>query len=452
MREKIFEEYSVPKAIFTLATPTILGMLITVAYNMADTYFIGQTGDANKVAAVSLCLPVFIFFMAIGNLFGTGGGTYISRLLGLKKYEKVRNVSSFCLYGSLISGVICVGLTLVFIKPILVLCGASANTYLFAKDYLFWIGLGAPIIIVQHSLGQIIRAEGASKFAMMGMVTGTVLNIILDPLMITVLGWGCGGAAIATVIGNSSTIIYYLWYLKNKETVLSLSLSDFRSDRETVAPVFKIGIPTSINSMLFSAANIFLNNYAASYGDKYVAAVGVSHRIAQVPRLLIIGLSQGTQPFIGYNYAAKKIKRMNDAIKYSGLFGMIFGAIAFLTIFLSAGTFVKFFINDAEVIQIGTIFTKISILTLPVVVFLFLFMHSLQAFGKAIPSFILVILRDGVAFIPAIMIFNNLMGVNGIVLAQPFADFLAIIAGALLYWAVVSRMKKQSSAHDLHAK
>lgn len=449
MREKVFEEYSVPKAIFSLATPTIFGMLVTVAYNMADTYFIGQTGDANKVAAIALCLPVFIFFMAIGNLFGTGGGTYISRLLGQKNLEKVRNVSSFSLYGSLISGVICIGLTIVFLKPILILCGTSINTYEFARDYLFWIGLGAPTIIIQHSMGQIIRAEGASKFAMMGMIIGTVVNIILDPLMITTLGWGCAGAAIATIIGNLSTIIYYVWYLKNKETVLSLSLSDFKADRDIVGSVLKIGVPTSINSLLFGVANIFLNNFAASYGDKYVAAIGVSHRIAQVPRLIIIGLSQGTQPFIGYNYAAKKIKRMNDAIKYSGLFGMIFGSIAFTAIYISAGALVKFFINDAEVIRIGAAFTKISIITLPVAIFLFLFMHSLQAFGKALPSFILVILRDGVAFIPAIIILNKLIGVNGIVLAQPIADFLAIIVGAVLYWAVIRRIKRKDKMIDL---
>ncbi len=439
MREKIFEEYSVRKAVLTLAAPTILGMLVTVIYNLADTYFIGMTDNADMVAAVSLSLPLFFLLMSFGNLFGVGGATYISRLLGLKEYEKIKHVSTFCFYGMISLGVFFSAVSLLFLHNILNLLGTSPNTYLYAKQYVFWITAGAPFVILQHSLAQIIRSEGASKEAMIGMVLGTILNIILDPIMIITLGWGPAGAAIATVIGNISSVVYYIIYLKKANTHLSISLKDFKVDSATVAPVLKIGFPSMLNTTLIGFANILLYNFAASYGDVNVAAIGITSRIIQVPRLIIIGLSLGTQPFVGYNYAAKNFKRMNNAIKLAGIVGIIFGSVSTLVIYFNSSAMIRFFINDAGVIEAGSAFLKVYAKPLPIIVLLFIFLHSIQAFGKAIPALILAICRDGLIFLPVIYLLDSLMGMSGVIWAMPIADLSTLVLAALLYLRIYNK-------------
>ena len=385
MREKIFEEYPVRKAVLTLAVPTILGVLITVLYNLADTYFIGMTDNADMVAAVSLSMPLFFILMSFGNLFGVGGATYISRLLGLKEHDKIKHVSSFCFYGMISIGVFFAAVTLLFLHNILNLLGTSPNTYLYAKQYIVWITASAPLVILQHSLAQIIRSEGASKEAMIGMAFGTIINIILDPFMIITLGWGTAGAAIATVIGNFSSVVFYILYLKKANTRLSISLKDFKADSETVAPVLKIGFPSMLNTTLIGIANILLYNYAAAYGDVNVAAIGITSRIVQFPRLIIMGLSSGAQPFVGYNYSAKNFKRMSSAIKFAIMLGIIFGSVNALVIYFNSSALIRFFINDAGVIEAGSSFLKIYAVPLPIIALLFIFLHTIPSFWEGNP-------------------------------------------------------------------
>ncbi|MEZ4357513.1 MAG: MATE family efflux transporter [Eubacteriales bacterium] len=443
MREKIFEEYSIPKAIFTLAAPTILGMLVTVVYNMADTYFVGKTNDPNMVAAVALILPIYYVIMALGNIFGVGGGTLISRLLGLKEDEKVKNVSAFCFYGSLVTG-IAFAIILLTVKPlVLQILGTSQNTYDFADGYLTAFTLGVPAVMLQFTLGQIIRAEGAARQSMIGMIIGTVLNIILDPIMILNLGWGVAGAAVATVIGNISSVIYYIWFLYGKNTVLSIERKFFKASREIVSYVFKIGFSASLNTFLICVSNVILNNYAASYSDNIVAAVGISSRIAQVPKLLIIGLGQGIQPFVGYNYAAKNYSRMNGILKFSSVIGIVFGIVCYAFIFLTSGTLIRAFLDSKEVIDLGSAFLRAYISSLPVLVFLFIFMFSIQAFGKAIAATILSVCRDALAFIPLIIVLNTVFGYDGLAWAQPIADIVSCILAAILFFKIRQKDKNE---------
>ena len=304
----LFEKTSVPKAVALMAIPTIVTMLVVVIYNMADTFFIGQTGDAMQVAAVSLATPVFMVFMALGNLFGIGGSSAISRALGEKNEQRARHISAFCCYGSLGVGILMTLIFILFMDGILKMIGASPATIDYARQYLTFVAIGAPFVMFGTAYGNIVRGEGAAKESMIGNLIGTITNIILDPIMILWLGWGVSGAAVATVLGNVAACIFYLYYLLHKkETVLSIKPSDFQWKNRIASGVFSIGIPASLNNILMSCANILLNKVLISYGDTPVSAIGIAMKVNMIVILLQIGLCAGIQPPIGYNYGARNV-------------------------------------------------------------------------------------------------------------------------------------------------
>ena len=292
MDNKVFESYPVPKAVATLALPTVLSMLVTIFYNMADTFFVGQTGDPNQVAAVSLTTPVFMLLMAVGNIFGIGGCSYISRMLGEGETEKVKKISSFCFYGSIIAGVIMMIVFLGGMPVILKLIGCSPNTEEYARSYLTYIGLGSVFVVISMAFNNVVRGEGAAKISMIGMMIGTIVNIVLDPVMILGMNMGVAGAAIATIIGNICTVVFYLFFFAKMKTGLSISPKHFTAKERILSGVFAIGIPASINNILMSTANIILNNFLASYGDIPVAAMGVAMKANMLVILVQIGLGQ----------------------------------------------------------------------------------------------------------------------------------------------------------------
>lgn len=432
-RVEIFETLAIPKAVLNLALPTMMGMLVSVIYNLADTFFVGQLNDPFQVAAVTITMPIFLFLMAFGSIFGIGGGAYISRLLGMKDYEKVKRTSSFAFYASIIIGLVCTFLALIFMPALLKLSGASANTYGFAKSYLTVIAIGAPVIVLGFSLGQLIRAEGSSKDAMIGMMLGTVINIILDPILILWAGWGVQGAAIATVIANLISVLYYLRYFNRGSSGLSVSFSLFSFDWKIISEVFSIGIPASLNSLLMSSSTVVLNNFAASYNDNVVAALGVVSRINMLPIFLLIGLAQGVQPLLGYNYASGDLKRMKEAMKFTGILSAIIGSFFSLLFFLTGRKLVRLFIDDLNVIHLGEQFIKVIIISLPVLGVLMLITVTFQAIGAARPSLILSISRQGFIFLPVIIIGNYFFGVDGLVFAQPLADIGSVVLALFLF-------------------
>lgn len=427
INKEIFEEYSIPKAIKTLALPTILSMLINVIYNMADTFFVGQTGDKNQVAAITISMPVFLLLLSFSNIFAIGGGAYISRLLGEKNLEKIKKVSSFCLYFSILIGLICGSSLLFFMEFILSKLGTDEFTFNFAKSYLQIISIGAVFVCVQATLAGLIRAEGSAKISMIGMMLGTILNIILDPIMILILDLGVKGAAIATVIGNIASCIYYVAYFLLKKTTLSMSIKNFSLEKSIFKNVLSIGIPVSINTVLVSLSGIILNNFAKLYGNDVLAAIGIANRINTLAIMSFLGLSQGSQPFIGYNYAAKNYERMKEALKFTIKIAISIGTLLIILMLIFAENIVKAFINIPEVIEYGKFFT-ISIMSVaPVFGIQFIIMSTFQATGKSLPALFISISRQGLVFIPSIIIGNKLFGLNGVVFAQPFADFMSVI-------------------------
>lgn len=446
MRDELFEKAPIPKAVVSLALPTMIGMIVTVVYNMADTFFVGRLNDANQVAAVSITMPVFLLLMAIGNMFGVGGGSYISRLLGRKDKEKTKKVSAFCFYGAMVVGVICIVLALIFMPQICTLAGTSENTYGFAKDYLTVIAYGAPAVILSFSLGQIVRAEGAATQSLKGMMLGTILNIILDPILIIVLGYGVKGAAIATIFANVVSMLYYAFYIVKKSRVLSIAYKDFSLNRDIMKNIFTIGIPASLNNMLMSFAAIILNNFAMPYGENVVAALGVVSKASMLPAMLCVGLATGIQPLVAYNYSSGNLKRMKNIIKFAAVISTTIGCIGTAVLFIGSNGIIKGFINDPQVVELGSLFIKMSILGLSVVGIQMILINTFQAIGKAKPSLILSLCRQGLVYIPMLFLLNKFVGQNGLSLAQSVADIGSAALAATIFIII---MKKESNAQSL---
>lgn len=428
----LFEKAPVPKAVATMAVPTMISMLVVVIYNMADTFFIGQTKDPLQVAAVSLATPVFMIFMALGHLFGIGGSSAISRALGERRKDRAWHISSFCCYGSLGLGVMVAVISVLGMEQILHLIGASENTIGFARQYLTIISIGAPTIMFSTAFANILRGEGASRESMVGNLLGTIVNIILDPVMILGLGWGVSGAALATIIGNIAACFFYISYYVRGKSMLSIHVKDFRMGEGIAASVAAIGIPASLNNILMSFANIILNQALVGYGDTPVAAMGVALKSNMLVVLLQIGLCVGIQPLIGYNYGSGNKKRLMQVFKFTGVASVIMGMLLTLFMIIARKTMIQVFINDAEVVSYGIRMVVALQLSAPFIGILFLCINTIQGMGKALPSLVLTVCRQGLIFIPLIFILNAMLGLDGVIYAQPAADYLSILVGIMI--------------------
>ena len=307
----------VSKAVAKMAIPSVISSLVTVVYNMADTFFVGQTGDALQVAAVSLTNPIFILFMAFANMFGMGGSAAASMALGQKNEKRVRQVSAFATYASLIVGVLFAVILLVFTGPILSLFGADAQTYEYARGYTVYVAVGAPFIIWSAAASFVVRAEGASREAMIGSMIGTIANIVLDPIFISGFGMGAAGAAIATTIGNLMASAYYLWYFLRRSKVMSLRPKDFTCREGILKGVCSTGLPTAIFSAFMSVSTIVLNQILVAYGNDPVAAIGIVFKANMFITFLQMGLANGIQPLLGYSYGAGSMKRFQEVERFT---------------------------------------------------------------------------------------------------------------------------------------
>jgi len=441
--EELFQSMPIPKAVGKMALPTIISMLVVVIYNMADTFFVGQTGDANQVAAVSLSMPVFLLMMAFGNMFGMGGSSYISRSLGEGKKERVKNISAFCFYGAIVAGIIILFIFLIAMNFILSLIGTSENTIDFARQYLLFIALGAPFVVLSNAFGSIIRSEGAAKTSMIGMMIGTFANIILDPIMILSMNMGVTGAAIATVIGNILSVLYYIFYLSSKKTILSFNPKYFVI-KGVAKEVFAIGIPTTLSNILMSISNIIMNNFLSLYGDIAVAAMGVASKANMLVMMLQMGLAMGIQPLAGYCFGAGNIKRMKNIMYFAMFCNFMIGSILTVFYIFNAELIIKIFISDAGVIKNGIMMLKALMLAGPFIGVMFVFLFTFQAMGKAMSALILSLSRQGFVFIPILFLSNKLWGLNGIIFSQPIADIASLLMSLCMFSFVLKKLKKNN--------
>ena len=386
-------------------------------------------------------------------MFGVGGSTFLSRALGEKDYSKVRHISSFCFYGCIAAGLTGCVIFMLFATPILTASGASENTLGFASTYLRYIAWGAPAVVLSSAFSNLVRGEGAAKISMNGMMLGTIANIFLDPVFILsgfslgevripLLGMGVGGAAIATVLGNILTVSYYLAYILKGKSMLSLHLSDFMIRGGILTGITAIGIPASLNNILMSTSNIILNKFLASYGDIAIASMGIAMKANMLVVFVQLGLAMGSQPLIGYNYGSKNFARMKSVMKFTMISNVISGTVLMILYLLFTHQIIGIFISNREVISQGVPMLRALMLSVPVLGIMFVFEFTFQALGKAVPTLILSISRQGFVFIPMLFIGRAVAGLNGIIFAQPVADIIAVFISLDMFLRINKEFRK----------
>lgn len=428
----------VSKAVAKMAIPSVISSLVTVVYNMADTFFVGQTGDALQVAAVSLTNPIFILFMAFANMFGMGGSAAASMALGQKNEKRVRQVSAFVTYASLIVGVLFAVILLVFTGPILSLFGADAQTYEYARGYTVYVAVGAPFIIWSAAASFVVRAEGASREAMIGSMIGTIANIVLDPIFISGFGMGAAGAAIATTIGNLMASAYYLWYFLRRSKVMSLRPKDFTCGEGILKGVCSTGLPTAIFSALMSVSTIVLNQILVAYGNDPVAAIGIVFKANMFITFLQMGLANGIQPLLGYSYGAGSMKRFQEVERFTKKCCVIVGVAATVLFFVAREPIIRLFISDNDVVRYGVEMLVAYMVSGPFIGILFVNMNCMQSVEHALPATILSVMRQGVLLIPLLYLLESVAGLDGVIYGQAITDYIAVILSAVI-WSKIKR-------------
>lgn len=428
----------VSKAVAKMAIPSVISSLVTVVYNMADTFFVGQTGDALQVAAVSLTNPIFILFMAFANMFGMGGSAAASMALGQKNEKRVRQVSAFVTYASLIVGVLFAVILLVFTGPILSLFGADAQTYEYARGYTVYVAVGAPFIIWSVAASFVVRAEGASREAMIGNMIGTIANIVLDPIFISGFGMGAAGAAIATTIGNLMASAYYLWYFLRRSKVMSLRPKDFTCGEGILKGVCSTGLPTAIFSALMSVSTIVLNQILVAYGNDPVAAIGIVFKANMFITFLQMGLANGIQPLLGYSYGAGSMKRFQEVERFTKKCCVIVGVAATVLFFVAREPIIRLFISDNDVVRYGVEMLVAYMVSGPFIGILFVNMNCMQSVEHALPATILSVMRQGVLLIPLLYLLEAVAGLDGVIYGQAITDYIAVILSAVI-WSKIKR-------------
>lgn len=419
------KEEKVSTVVRKMAIPSVISSLVTVVYNMADTFFVGQTGDSLQVAAVSLTNPIFILFMAVANMLGMGGSAIASIALGRKDETRVKNVSSFVTYFSLFVGIVFAIILLLFDDQILTLFGANADTMEYAKGYTFYILWGAPFIIWSAAASFIVRAQGDSSEAMIGSMIGTIANIILDPIYVSVFHQGAAGAAIATTIGNVLASLYYLWYFLKKSKVMSISPKYYTNS--VLPSICNSGLPMALFSSLMSVSTIIMNLILVQYGNSAVAAIGIVFKANMFVSFLQMGLANGVQPILGYCFGSGEQKRFRDVESFTKKCCLICGVLLSAVYILFRAQIIQIFINDAEVIAYGIPMLVGYTISGPVIGLLFMNMNVIQTLNHPMPATLLSLFRQGILLIPLLYILNALFGFTGVILAQSITDILTIL-------------------------
>ena len=433
MENDIFEKSPVPKAYFTMALPVVFSMVISLVYNMVDTYFIAGTGNTDLVAGVSLGAPVFTLMIALGDIFGLGGSSVISRMFGQKHDDDAKRMSVFCFYGAIICGIIVIAIMMLFRPQILGILGADASTYKYASQYYTGIVLGAPFIILTFTPSNQLRTEGLANQSMIGSVIGAVVNIILDPIFISVLGLGAAGAAIASVIGYILSDIYFTWILLKRSKKLSVNPKGFYITKEELKPIFAIGIPASITNLMQSLGIMMTNRFLLPYGNEKVAAMGIVMKVNMIAVLVLVGFAFGGQPLIGYNYGAENKKRLKEILSFCYKFECGLAAILAVILSVAAKPLIQIFMDKPEIVSTGIGMLRFQQLGMIFVAAVLITTCTFQSAGKASGAFWLSVSRQGLIFAIVIFIASKTIGYTGVIAAQPISDFLTAVLAVILF-------------------
>lgn len=446
----LFETTSIPVAVAKLGIPTIIGSIVSVLYNLADTYFVGAINDPIESAAVTLGAPLILAFNAVTNLFGVGCSSYMSRALGKKDIDSFKKTSSFGFYCALFLSVLYSVISFVLRPQILQLVGSDASTNSATAAYIFWtIGIGAAPSILHVVLANMIRSEGESLHASIGTMLGCLLNVALDPIFI--MPWGLGmkasGAGCATCISNTVSCLYFFIFLivKRGKTYVSINPKLFGFDKTIVKEVFSVGIPASIQNLLNVTGMTILNNFAAAFGTDAVAAIGITHKIYMVPMYFSMGLGQGVLPLVGYNYSSGNAKRMKETILFTGKVAIGLAVLVTAILYFNASAIVELFMKNEGIVFYGNQFLKAFCLGVPFLCIDFLGVAIFQATGMGKYSFIFAVLRKVVLEIPAMYILNKIWPLYGLCYSQLCAEVVLAVAAIFVIKHIIQQTEKGQS-------
>ncbi|MBR5317804.1 MAG: MATE family efflux transporter [Lachnospiraceae bacterium] len=433
-RTELFEETPIPKAVAQLSIPIVIGSLVMILYNLADTFFVGMLNDPIQNAGVTLASPILLAFNAVTNLFGVGASSLMSRSLGVKDFETAKKTSAIAFWSSFVFAAIFSLACTIFKTPLIHMLGSTDATFQATSDYMFWtVTCGAIPAIVNMVMSYMVRSEGNALHASIGSMSGCILNIILDPIFILPWGFnmGAAGAGCATFISNTFAFGYYLVlnYTKRKSTIVCINPKMICFDKRIIGGIFAIGIPACIQNLLNVVGSTILNNKMAGYGSDPVAAMGIVQKINMIPMMISLGVSQGIMPLISYNYASGNIKRMKESFTFTVKIAMIFIGAMVVIYYIGAGGIVNAFMKNEAVVTIGTGLLRGFCLGLPFMVFDFIAVGVFQATGMGKNALMFALARKLALEIPAIFVLDMLFPLYGLAYSQFVAELvLTIIA------------------------
>lgn len=443
----IFEKMPIPAALAKMAIPTIVSQLITLIYNMADTWFIGQTNNPYMVAASSLVLTVFMMTTALANLFGIGGGTLAVRLLGSQQEEEAGKVASLSLVMAAGSALLFSAACLLFMEPLLRLLGASDNTLGYAKQYLlFVVVLGGLPTVLSNTMSSMLRNVGFSREAAFGLTLGGLLNVALDPLFMFVLmpeGYQVVGAAIATMLSNCVAFGYFVMTYRRvqKSSILALPKRIQRIQKKSMDSLLSVGVPAAMSVLLFDLTNMVLNRLSSSYGDFQLAAMGIVLKVERLPLNIGIGICLGMVPLAAYNYAAKNYGRMHAFFSAARLAGLCVAVVSVALYYFGAPWLIRAFIQEPTTAGYGIQFLQARCFATPFMFLSFHMVHFMQAVDRGKISFYLAVIRQICLNIPILFLMNRLFGMTGIVWTQLTADIMNVLISYIIYSRIIRHIR-----------
>ena len=433
MENDILKGKSIPKAYISFAMPVVFSMVIALVYNLADTYFIAQTGDTNLVAGVSLCAPIITLLMAFGNIYGQGGSSMIARLIGSRKNEEASRISAFCFYIAVLTGVVVGAILLIFKSPVLRILGADEITSEYAGQYYTILALSAPFNVLTFIHSNVLRSEGLQVQSMIGTIGGSVLNMILDPIFISGFGWGARGAAIATAAGYVFSDVYFIFVVIKKSRIITVNPKLVSIPGPDVFQIFGIGIPAAITNVAQSIAMVLVNQFLYPYGNDRIAAMGIAMKVSMIVMLIVTGFSFGGAPLYGFFYGSGDMEKLKKLIRFALSFLCSISAALSVVIIIFAKQFMGIFMDTEEMISIGTPMIRLQVICMVFMAIVQVIQVIFQSTGKIAGSFILSISRQGVVFFAVLLILSAAFGYNGVIASQAAADAVSAVLAVFLY-------------------
>ncbi|MDU4603499.1 MAG: MATE family efflux transporter [Clostridium perfringens] len=438
---KYLKDEPIKKAIAHLSIPMMIGMSAGTIYNVINAYFIGLMNDTAMISAITLGLPIFTVLMAFGNMFGVGGGTFITRLVAKNEDEKAKKVAGYTFYASIISGILLGIIAFLSIGPIVKLLGADANTLSYTTQYSTTLFTGGFSIILNFALEQIVRSEGNSKESMYGMFISVIISTILDVLFILILNMHVYGAALSIILANIASSIYYIWYLETKSENLKGFLHFFKLSLKDQTEIYKIGVSELIQSAFLIVTTLLLNNFSIQHGEGVVASFGIALRIVQIPEFFTMGIVLGVMPLIAYNFSNKNLSRLKESIKYSTLFIFVISVLFAGIVYIFRNQVMHAFSSDTSVLQIGSYILVAMLISTIFNGLTALFMTIYQASGEGIATGIMAI-SQGCLYIPVVITLHYFYGLHGLIWSMTITEITTCLIGIVLFIIYNKKLKK----------